>query len=208
MIAMSQNQKKRTRTLVDLQVQLGLVRHLAVHWIVFFLVNTCALVIWTRLFQRPDLTWGESIAETGRQFFPFFVVTAALIPVFAWDSLKLSHRFAGPISRLRRTLLDIKAGRAVAPLKFRETDFWQEIASDFNEVMELDAASQQSDRKTVPAWVDTEPNSPSVDESQPVAAETKKGDGVDAASPSASQSPVVIPRLTTPSVTTNEAGHV
>lgn len=207
MIAMSQNKKKRTRTLVDLQVQLGLVRHLVMHWMVFFLVNTCALVIWIRLFQRPDLTWGESISETGRQFFPFFVVTAALIPVFAWDSLKLSHRFAGPISRLRKTLLDIKAGRAVVPLKFRETDFWQEIASDFNEVMELESSQQNSDADNVPAWVDAGQSKTSVDVQQQTAP-SQNSDASQDASPSSAKQPVVIPNLTTPAVTTNEAGHV
>lgn len=132
---------KRTRTLVDSEVQGGLLRRVAFHWVLFFICNTLALVVWIRLFEQPDAAWSESFADTVRRFLPFFVITAALIPAFVWDTLKMSNRFAGPIRRLRDTLNEMKQGRSVPPLKFRENDFWQEIASNFNEVMRLRTTS-------------------------------------------------------------------
>ena len=128
---------KRTRTLIDSEVQGSLIRRVAIHWIVFFVCNTVALTLWIQLFELPDSPWDESAAEMLRRFFPFFIITAALIPAFVWDTLKLSHRFAGPITRLRSTLVELREGRAVSPLRFRESDFWQEIATNFNEVMRL-----------------------------------------------------------------------
>lgn len=128
---------KRSRTLVDTEVQGSLIRRVTLHWVVFFLCNTIALTFWIRLFEQPDADWGQTFGDTIRRFLPFFVITVALIPAFVWDTLKLSHRFAGPITRLRNTLVDLKEGRAVAPLKFRDSDFWQEIASNFNDVMRL-----------------------------------------------------------------------
>lgn len=128
---------KRTRTLVDTEVQGSLIRRIAVHWLVFFLCNTLALLFWVRLFEHPEGAWSETFGDTVRRFLPFFVITIALIPAFVWDTLKLSHRFAGPITRLRNALKDLTEGRAVAPLKFRENDFWQEIAVNFNEAMRL-----------------------------------------------------------------------
>ncbi len=128
---------KRSRTLVDTEVQGSLIRRVAVHWVVFFVLNTIALMFWIRLFEQPDAQWGQTFSDTVRRFLPFFIITAALIPAFVWDTLKLSHRFAGPITRLRNALVDLKHGRAVAPLKFRDNDFWQEIASNFNDVMRL-----------------------------------------------------------------------
>ncbi|WP_201743765.1 hypothetical protein [Roseiconus nitratireducens] len=128
---------KRSKTLIDTEVQGNLLRKVAAHWVVFFLCNTIALTAWTRLFTDPSASWGETLVTTFREFLPFFVVTASLIPAFAWDTLKLSHRFVGPILRLRRTLKDLKSGRSVPPLKFRDSDFWQELASDFNDVMRL-----------------------------------------------------------------------
>ena len=145
---------KRTKTLVDTEVQGGLIRRVALHWIVFFILNTLALTLWIRLFEQPDADWNTTFHDTLRRFLPFFVITMALIPAFVWDTLKLSHRFAGPITRLHSTLRDMKAGRAVAPLKFRENDYWHEIASNFNDVMQLrypdrgapDADVDQGDR--------------------------------------------------------------
>lgn len=128
---------KRSRTLVDTEVQGGLIRRVAIHWVVFFICNSIALVFWVRLFEQPDGQWSDTVGDTVRRFLPFFVVTVALIPAFVWDTLKLSHRFAGPITRLRNALKDLKDGRSIAPLKFRENDFWQEIAANFNEAMRL-----------------------------------------------------------------------
>ncbi|MEO1616031.1 MAG: hypothetical protein AAFV88_09295 [Planctomycetota bacterium] len=143
---------KRSRTLIDSEVQGSLLRRVALHWILFFICNTIALTFWMRLFEQPDGGMSESFAATFRRFLPFFVITAALIPAFVWDTLKLSHRFAGPISRLRGTLRDLKEGRSVQPLKFRDSDFWQEIAGNFNDVLRLrdeaDAKKASSDEPT------------------------------------------------------------
>ncbi|MCC9603940.1 hypothetical protein LOC67_25595 [Stieleria sp. JC731] len=128
---------KRSRTYVDAEVQGSLLRRVAFHWILFFICNTFALMCWIRLFEQPDAEWGQTFGDTVRRFLPFFIITMAMIPAFVWDTLKLSHRFAGPMVRLRNTLKDIKAGRSVPPLKFRDNDFWHEIASNFNDVMEM-----------------------------------------------------------------------
>ena len=133
---MSASTIKRTKTLVDPEVQGTILRKVAIHWVVFFFCNAVALVIWIRLFEQPDADWGKTFGDTIRRFLPFFIITAALIPAFVWDTLKLSNRFAGPVSRLKSALADAGAGRAVAPLKFRGNDFWQSIAKDFNSVMQ------------------------------------------------------------------------
>ena len=142
---MNRNPTKRRRTLVDPEVQGGVMRKIAVHWVIFFVCNTFALMIWIRLFEQPEVGWGETFIDTLQRFFPFFVITMALIPAFVWDTLKLTNRFAGPILRLRGALSDASAGRAVSPLKFRENDFWQEIAVHFNRLMER---YEVSDRTT------------------------------------------------------------
>ncbi len=133
---MPQTKSRRSRTLVDKEVQGGLLRKIAIHWIVFFVCNAIALTIWIRLFEQPDANWRQTFADTVRRFMPFFVITMALIPAFVWDTLKLTNRFAGPILRLRSALADARSGHAVAPLHFRNDDFWQNIAADFNAVIE------------------------------------------------------------------------
>ncbi|MFK8111054.1 MAG: hypothetical protein AB8B91_02565 [Rubripirellula sp.] len=133
---MSSKPTKRRKALVDPEVQGGILRKITVHWIVFFICNAMALMIWIRLFEQPDVGWGQTFSDTVRRFLPFFIITLALIPAFVWDTLKLTNRFAGPILRLRGALADASAGRAVAPLHFRNNDFWKEIAQNFNSVMD------------------------------------------------------------------------
>lgn len=132
---MAQTTTKRRRTLVDPEVQGGVLRKIAIHWVLFFICNALAMMIWIRLFEQPDANWGQTLGDTLLRFLPFFVITMALIPAFVWDTLKLTNRFAGPILRLRSALADASAGRAVSPLHFRNNDFWQEIAENFNSVM-------------------------------------------------------------------------
>lgn len=128
--------KKRRKVLVDPVVQGGILRKVAFHWFLFFLCNAMALMIWIRLFEQPDATWDKTMEDTLRRFLPFFVITVALIPAFVWDTLKMTNRFAGPILRLRNALSDASAGRAVQPLRFRSNDYWQDIAGDFNRLLE------------------------------------------------------------------------
>ncbi|WP_146515429.1 hypothetical protein [Rubripirellula amarantea] len=132
---MSQTNTKRRRALVDPEVQGDVLRKIAIHWVVFFVCNACALMIWIRLFEQPDVNWGQTFGDTAKRFLPFFIITLALIPAFVWDTLKLTNRFAGPILRLRSTLSDASRGLKVAPLHFRTNDYWQEIAENFNTVM-------------------------------------------------------------------------
>ena len=145
--SMTSTTTKRRKALVDPEVQGGILRKIAIHWVLFFICNAMALMIWIRLFEQPDADWGQTFGDTMRRFLPFFIITMALIPAFVWDTLKLTNRFAGPILRLRSALSDASAGRAVTPLHFRTNDFWQEIAQNFNSVIErcspADAATEQ-----------------------------------------------------------------
>ncbi len=139
---MSTSTIKRTKTLVDPEVQGSVLRKITIHWILFFICNAIALMIWIRLFEQPDADWGQTFGDTLRRFLPFFVITAALIPAFVWDTLKLTNRFAGPIMRLRSALRDAGAGHQVKPLHFRGSDFWQEIAQNFNKLLDRGHLSQ------------------------------------------------------------------
>jgi len=146
-----QNHQKRSRTVIDKQVQYGVVRKIAMHWLVFMLCNTFALLMWMSLFEQPETDWRETMAESIRRFAPFFIVSVALLPAFVLDTLKLTNRFAGPISRLKTEIANAAAGRPVEPLKFRTGDYWGEIAESFNTMIAriglgVDTSSQKMGR--------------------------------------------------------------
>jgi hypothetical protein len=129
-------QSRRTRTFVDPEVQGGLLRKIAFHWLVLLTINAMMLLVWTRLFEQPESTWRQTVADCVQRFLPFLVISIAVVPAFLWDTLKLTHRFAGPALRFRAALSDAAQGHAVAPMNFRHSDFWQEMADAFNLLLE------------------------------------------------------------------------
>ncbi|WP_233215535.1 hypothetical protein [Rhodopirellula bahusiensis] len=154
------SRKDRSTTVVDRTVQYGVVRKIAFHWIVLFVCNSIALLLWLRLFEQPDLSWQQSLEDCVRRFLPFFLISLALIPAFVLDTLKLTNRFAGPIMRLRTEILNAAEGRPVTPLKFRTNDFWKDVADSFNSMAqrtglltdsEADAAGSENSSSTTNA---------------------------------------------------------
>ena len=66
---------------------------------------------------------------------PFLLVAVFMLPAFVVDTIKLSHRFAGPIFSLRRAIREVAAGEPPRKLKFRQRDFWQDLAGDYNAML-------------------------------------------------------------------------
>ncbi len=141
---------RRGRSFVDPQVQGGLLQKIALHWILLFFINSMAIVIWVWLFELPDMSWGEIFDDCIRRFMPFFVISVVLIPAFIWDTLKITNRFAGPILRLRTALAEAAQGKEVEPLHFRNNDFWQDIANDFNGLVQRTRKPQSTQDGNAP----------------------------------------------------------
>jgi hypothetical protein len=79
---------------------------------------------------------GQLLLQTWRMFWPVFFASALVLPLLLADVLRVSNRFAGPMYRLRNALRDLADGKAVTPVKFREGDFWCNMADEFNRVLE------------------------------------------------------------------------
>ena len=73
------------------------------------------------------------------------------LPVIVRDYLELSHRFCGPMTQCHRVICEINAGRKPEPVTLREQDYWQEVATDLNEMisrLDLSEASATSKNTT------------------------------------------------------------
>lgn len=126
---------RRSRTLIDFEVQTSLLRKVAFHWCVLMGANALALFGWTFLMNAPVESWADVTGEFFGTYAPVFMVSLALFPVFLVDTAKLSNRFVGPILRIRRALGSVVSGETVEPVKFRENDFWRNLADDFNSAL-------------------------------------------------------------------------
>ncbi|MDA1049225.1 MAG: hypothetical protein O3C40_01935 [Planctomycetota bacterium] len=80
------------------------------------------------------LTVGSLVYQAWLDFWPALLASSLVFPVIVWDLLRLSHRFVGPMIRLKNAMRDLADGKQVRPISFREGDFWCEFSAEFNRV--------------------------------------------------------------------------
>ena len=91
------------------------------------------LLIWWDLFADPPRRFMMMLSDVCQRFAPA-AASLIIVPLIVMDLLRLSNRFAGPARRLQSALRDLAEGKEVPPLMFRDNDFWQEMAAEFNHV--------------------------------------------------------------------------
>jgi len=125
---------KRKRVLIDSEVQWAIGRRLMLHWLLFL---ACLLSINTFLLAVVSLGeqgLGAAIKMGLKAQLPLVSVMLVLLPVFVYDTMKLSNRFAGPMYRLRISIAELARGKPTRPVRFRDGDFWLRAANEFNEL--------------------------------------------------------------------------
>jgi hypothetical protein len=155
-----QPDKKRRKQVADAKIQFAVARRFAWHICVFFAVASL-LGLLVQFLANPlqgfSHCWSSFWSTSG----PYLVVLMAMLPMFIWDTLKLTNRIVGPICRLRTTIRRINRGEEPAPIQFRDGDFWQDLAADLNALTERlrqaererDGEDRQSERAESGAFV-------------------------------------------------------
>ena len=124
---------RRRIFLIDSQVQGALMMRVVAYWI-YCLFTISMLLIWWNLFAGPPRQFMLVLADVYQRFAPAAAASLLILPLVVMDLLRLSNRFAGPARRLRNALSELGEGKEVRPLLFRDNDFWQETAAEFNRV--------------------------------------------------------------------------
>ncbi|MCA9196589.1 MAG: hypothetical protein KDA87_03590 [Planctomycetales bacterium] len=138
--------KQRSQKYVDSAVQGFLARRIITHWFVFFLASTVSIVALEFFMGDPNRSIGGHLAAAISQHAFFFLLMVGLVPSFVYDTIKVSHRFSGPMLRFRTELRKLADGQEVQQLSFRDNDFWKELSADFNRLSEK--LKSQSDQTT------------------------------------------------------------
>jgi hypothetical protein len=125
---------RRKKHFIDAGVQGSLARRIIGHWLVYMLVAG-VLAFLLQVLSNPFRPLSEHARELWWTHGPFLLVLLFLLPVFVVDTIKLSHRFAGPVYNLRRAIRDIVQGKPPRRLKFRRHDFWHDLADDYNAML-------------------------------------------------------------------------
>ena len=130
----------RRKQFIDANVQGALVRRIIFHWAVFLTVAFVVSFL-LQVLSDPFRPIGEHFQGLWYTHGPFLLVVVFLMPVFIVDTIKISHRFAGPIFNLRRSIRGVANGESPRPIKFRQGDFWHDLADDYNALLKRLAPS-------------------------------------------------------------------
>ena len=127
--------KQRQRILVDQQVQGALFRRVVAYWLACVLV--IGLMVTAQvLFTAQHATMQLVIQRSIMQFGPALVAAVIVLPFILIDCLRITNKFAGPVSRLRRAMDTLAEGNEVDHLEFRKSDFWSDVAEAFNRIVD------------------------------------------------------------------------
>ena len=126
----------RKRFFVDYRVQGALIVRIVLYWLMCLLTIMLLLLGWGMI-AGPIRPLNTQLAELWTLYGPAAVASLLVLPAVIFDLLRVSNRFAGPMFRLRRSLHDLAQGKPVSAVRFRQGDFWQEFAADFNAVAAL-----------------------------------------------------------------------
>lgn len=124
----------RKKYFVDPAVQGAIVRRLVLHW-VYAMLTGCFCLLMLQVFTAgPSMTLSSHLGLFCERYGILFVSLALTLPLFIYDSLRLSHRFVGPMVAVRLALKKLAAGGTVPEINFRQGDFWPEVADDINQL--------------------------------------------------------------------------
>lgn len=127
---------KRQCSYIDNKVQGSLIRRVLFHWLAFFVSVALSIGVIQVLMGDPNQPVVENLRLAYTKYAMFFVIMLALLPAFVLDTIKISNRFVGPIYRLRTVLKSGASGGKFTPVRFRDGDFWPELAEEFNQFVE------------------------------------------------------------------------
>lgn len=124
----------RKQLFVDSKVQGALAVRVVLYWAVCLLTILLMLLFW-RIVTGPARPVSMHFADMWFFYGPPAVASLLLLPLVIVDIVRLSNRFTGPLLRLRRSMRALARGEHVAPIEFRDGDFWQDFAEEFNQVL-------------------------------------------------------------------------
>ena len=125
----------RKRVWIDRQIQGALATRIAFHWFLFAIIVS-VLTVFLQFVGDPLAPLSQHVSNFWRNQGAFLIVIVVTLPVFVYDTVKLSNRFAGPILRMRRVMQEIAQGKPAEKLSFCDHDFWRGLASDFNTLID------------------------------------------------------------------------
>jgi len=116
-------------------VQGALWKRMVAHWLVFAIV-AALLATGLEWMSDPFRSAREIASDMWWNYSPLLLAILFLVPVFVFDAIRMSHRFAGPVYRVRQVIRTLAEGSQPNRVEFRDNDFWKDMAGDLNRVID------------------------------------------------------------------------
>ncbi len=121
---------------IDWRVQGELIGRTICHWACFLVASFAVIFLLDvarHLLAQDDGALSANILQDMWGRYSLVVIAmASLVPLFILDLILWSHRFVGPLVRIRRGMRELVAGQSVPAVRLRKKDYWQDLADDFN----------------------------------------------------------------------------
>jgi hypothetical protein len=127
------HRRLRRRLLVDRQVQGAFLLRVGLYWLTCVVAGAVLVIGWQRVASLVGELSGQPAGMNVAG--PLILGTVLLLPVLIYDTLVLSNKLVGPLNRMRGLMRQVAQGKPVSPIHFRQGDFWQECAEEFNAVL-------------------------------------------------------------------------
>ncbi len=128
--------KPRRKTFIDRPVQGALLARAALYWFTCLYGMCCFIALWPMLLalmnNRGEVSSWEIFTAAGRVLLPGLIGGSLLLPLLLFDCIRLSHRFVGPLLRVRKAMNELAEGRDPGAIILRQNDYWHDLADTFN----------------------------------------------------------------------------
>jgi hypothetical protein len=125
--------RPRRHFFVDPKVQGTLIARVIAYWVVCLISIALMLVCWNA-FCEPGRPLAAHLRNVCFLYGPALAASCVLLPLVIIDIVRFSNRFVGPLLRLRRSMRQLGRGEPTDAIVFRDIDFWQDFADEFNTV--------------------------------------------------------------------------
>jgi hypothetical protein len=133
---------RRKRKLVNISLQKAIALRIISHSLLF--VWSVFLLCIGLLYLTDPLESGESFIRIRTICLTAIGVSSLVVlPALVYDSIKFSHRMAGPVIRLNNILPSIGVEK-LAHVSLRKNDFWREFAAEVNAMLDRVEALRQA----------------------------------------------------------------
>lgn len=138
----------RKRLFVDRKVQGALVVQVVKYWLLALLtvggLTFLGLVCMGSGVQGIVSGVGGSQSDLLPLVSIAVIASAMVLLVLIADLIRVSNRFAGPMVRFKKQLHTAATGGPLEPVNFRENDYWQELAENYNTLIKRFESSANS----------------------------------------------------------------